>query len=570
VAGENRTLQILATVRDLATTQLRRIGQTIGQVFGGAATVVGGFRKAITLTEAGITGLLAALSLRTGVGIFQNLAEGLAKVSRSAEQVGGTASSLYLLRNAAEQNGIEFDALSASLVVFQKSVGAARQGSQEQAIALRQLGLSSESFAGSQRDLISQMALVADGLSRVKDESLRTRLATTLFGDAGAKLLPLLRQGGTALREYAAAQKAAGLALSNEQLQRVVDYQRTLAKLESTIRVLAEQVVVQFAPVLTKALEDIQKAITDNAPQIRERLADLFQVLVLGLQSFIAIGSIISDVVTGWQILGVASELLYTKLFGTGVEAQKAEAALQELADRARQSEKAFDGVSDGLARVAEQANQLRKANKQGVVIPAPVAEPPPENVQSGYDKFWDGFTTGAEKAIDAWRDWRQAGLTASKTLVDNGLNGISNALADVIVRAKTWQQAFRDLAKSLLADLARIISKLIVVRLLEAAIFGSSTGGGGGGGVAAAGLGAEANLSPVLLSSGAGARRNTLQPALVSGVGGDTFNIQITAMDTQDVQRALIQNKGTIRSLIEGSLKRDRSLRQETRGASR
>jgi hypothetical protein len=574
--NESRTLQILATVKDLASSALRRIGATIGQVFGGAAATLRGFRGALNATSAGISGLVGALAVRSGINAFQDLAEGLAAVSRSAQQIGATASSLYLLRNAAAENGVQFEQLSQSLVVFEKNIGQARQGGQEQQAVLRQLGLSSEQFVGSQRNVVEQLALVADAFGTVQDQSARTSLATKLFGDAGAKLLPLLSQGGQSLRSYAAAQRAAGLALSDKDLQNVLKYQRTLASLGNTLRTLGEQVVVQFAPLLTKALEDIRASILSNAPQIKSSFASLFEVLAAGLVVLVNIGNIIALAVNGYQQLGAAAAVAAAKVSGTAKELDDARKAYDDVVANRDKVAAGFQAIEDGVKGVRDQIRQLRDEGPVTTLPEFVVTAPAPE-VQSSYDKFWDGFKAGATQSQQALLDWRATGLAASRQLIDNGINGFANAFADIITRTQSVKEAFRSLAKSILSDLARIIAKLLIVRLLENTLFR----GGGGGSVpattAAAGLG-ESSLGATLAGSGgfgaASARssRSLGASLAVGGGGGDTFNVtyEITAMDSQDVQRALVRNRGTIRSLVEQDLKRNRNMRSTARAASR
>lgn len=577
MTGEKRTIEILAQVKDLATTGLQRIGNTISRVFGGAAATLRGFSSSLGPVQAGITGLVGALAIRSGVNAFQDLAEGLAAVSRSAQQVGATASSLYLLRNAAAANGVQFEQLSQSLVVFEKNIDAARQGGQEQQTTLRQLGLDSEQFVGSQRNVVEQLAVVADAFGKVQDEGQRTSLATKLFGDVGAKLLPLLRQGGTALREYAAAQKAAGLALSDKDLQSVLVYQRELAALQNTLRTLAEQVVVQFAPVLTKALQDIQAAVLDNAPQIRRAFADLFDVLVEGLDLLLSSASLITEAINGLRIVAEVAKAAYG--YTQGIFANKEQVDnIKNINAQTTASIALFNRLSDSLRKVADSQRALRQP---GGVVDLPtfnVIAPPEPAVQSSYDKFWDGFSAGARQAKQALLDWRATGMAAARTLIDSGINNVSNAITAAVTRTASWAEAFRQAGLSILSDLTRIIAKLLIVRFLESTLFsggggeaapsGAGTGSGVGGGASFGGGGGlfEARLATDAPGVGSGSLGSTLERS------GGTVNISynISAMDGADVQRVLLRNRGTLRALHQQDVARNRGVRQGIRGAAR
>ena len=85
-------------------------------------------------------------------------------------------------------------------------------------------------------------------------------------------------------------------------------------------------------------------------------------------------------------------------------------------------------------------------------------------------------WTNGANAALQDYAF--DAADIASQTydLVSDGLSGIEDAFVDL---ATTGKFSFKDLADSIIADLARIVAKTLIVQPLIAALFGGSAGGG-------------------------------------------------------------------------------------------
>lgn len=199
-----------------------------------------------------------------------------------------------------------------------------------------------------------------------------------------------------------------------------------------------------------------------------------------------------------------------------------------------------------------------------------------PEAAESSVEQFFDGVSDQLEKVRDKWKDFGAAGRNAVNQLVDGGLDSLADTFADIITRTKSAKEAFRDYARSLLSDLARIISRLAIMNAVST-IFQSSAGGGGGAGGAAAGAAAGAaigtgagaqSLGPShALGLGSTPRKKRLQlgssggipmsatsasSAASQSVGGDTHvHFHINAIDAKSVQQLLLEQGSTIAAVV-------------------
>ncbi|MFN9441136.1 MAG: phage tail tape measure C-terminal domain-containing protein [Planctomycetota bacterium] len=215
-----------------------------------------------------------------------------------------------------------------------------------------------------------------------------------------------------------------------------------------------------------------------------------------------------------------------------------------------------------------------------------------PRDADTKTRSFIEGVSDGLDRAKQRWQDFGAAGEEAVSRIVDGGLNGLTDAFADIITGQKSAKEAFRDLAKTMLAELARIISKLLIMRTLQ--MFLGPTASVGAtfetGGVypgemqgtvpfrkfAMGGVVKRPTLA--LFGEGSASRGEAFVPlpdgrripVALSGGGGSTMNITIQAMDGADVTRVLLQNRGTLRAVWQHDVSRVRAVRQNVAGAAR
>lgn len=187
----------------------------------------------------------------------------------------------------------------------------------------------------------------------------------------------------------------------------------------------------------------------------------------------------------------------------------------------------------------------------------------------------------------DRWANFAKGSAEAIAQFIDQSLNGLSDALADIITGTKSAKEAFRDFARQMLTDLARMISKLFIMKTLQVA-FGMEDGGvvpamekGGIRAFAAGGVnrnGGIARRPTVLFGEGKTAEafvplpdNRSIPVSFVGGgpSGGNVINFVIHAMDSRDVQRALYEQQGTLRTIFTNQAETQHGMRQVIRRAA-
>jgi hypothetical protein len=207
------------------------------------------------------------------------------------------------------------------------------------------------------------------------------------------------------------------------------------------------------------------------------------------------------------------------------------------------------------------------------------------ESTESAFQRFFSTFGTGISKAVDAWGKFEAAGAQAGQNLVDSLGNNLAAALTDIITGTKKASEAFKDMARAILEDIARIISRLIAMQIIQAAgsALGFALGGVTRGGV-------QSTVPIRSLARGGVVDRPTL--AMFGEAGQEAFvplasgkipvrlenepsripemNITIHAMDGADVRRVLTRERGFLQDLQLNALVTNRQMRETVKGASR
>jgi hypothetical protein len=192
-----------------------------------------------------------------------------------------------------------------------------------------------------------------------------------------------------------------------------------------------------------------------------------------------------------------------------------------------------------------------------------------------GGGDFFGGFSAGIRRGVQEWTDFEQAGLEAGRSLVTNALDGTVEAIGSAIEGTKSWKDAFKDLARSILGDIARIIARLIALQAVQA-VLGYATGGISPGPientypVRAFARGGIADR-PTMAVFGEGRQReafvplpdNRSIPVTLNGTSGTNLTFNINAMNGRDVKRVLIEEQATLRTIWTNQVETRHGMRQ-------
>lgn len=326
---------------------------------------------------------------------------------------------------------------------------------------------------------------------------------------------------------------------------------------------------------VTRSAEDLQ-ALAGREGEIRERLAELEETLQIGVSGAMRKAR---DRISG-ELASVAESIRAPaqsppesrtgRWFGSngdGAFVSGVGGSIQENLQSVFNPKKGegtgalvddLDEASDAVDRFSGKSRKAREV----------VSEP-------FHGDFFKGFSEGANQAIVEITNFQAAGENAAQTLLLNGFNGLSDAFADIILGTKSAKEAFRDFARAMLSDLARITTRLLIVQAIQGATEGGSVGslfGFAKGGVMQGTMGTPMRAfasggvtnGPTVALFGEGKKReafvplpdNRTIPVTINGgrgMGGGDVHVHfaISAVDAPSVQRLLVEQGKTIAAVV-------------------
>jgi len=191
------------------------------------------------------------------------------EIGKAAVKSGLAASDFSELAFAAKTVDVQMGVLSSSLVKMQQAISRATSGNAESAETFRALGLSLQEVQALKPD--QQFERLGDAISRLRDPADRARAAVTLFGEAGANLLPLFEKGAKGIREAREEASKFGLAFSNEAIAALQKGDDAIKKLEFAWDGFVAKLAVGTVKV-AEALDIIDK---DRLGELKDQLASV-------------------------------------------------------------------------------------------------------------------------------------------------------------------------------------------------------------------------------------------------------------------------------------------------------
>jgi hypothetical protein len=255
-------------VESAANSLTSRIGP-LGGALGALAPVatVGGLAALVGKTiEAGDA--LNDMSQRTGVSV-----EALAK-----------------FKKAAATSGTDIDAVASSLVKLSKGLFNIGGKGDRVGPALERLGISAKDAAGNLKTADQITLEVANAFKAMPDGVEKTATALDLFGKAGANMIPMLNEGGTAI-------EALSVKMTGAFAKKADEYNDKLATLGGKVGALAAGITVALLPALD-AVTTVLTLVVDGFGKLPGPIQAIAGGLALLAISFTVLAPIVASVVT--------------------------------------------------------------------------------------------------------------------------------------------------------------------------------------------------------------------------------------------------------------------------------
>lgn len=209
-------------------------------------------------------GFEAVAAVFTGSELFRGISEFAEQVGRTgelAEQLHVGTDELQLFQYAAEVSGSSTEELNASLSILQKSLGHAEAATSPQVDALKRLHIQAKDTAGNVRNMSDILPEVFDNFGNLKSEADEAAVATALFGRAGVRLLPTLRNGQEGLKALSAEMGEYGGPISKETIEASKVMADDLKRLDHAWLTFKGSLAGSVLPQVSKAVEWFGKTV---------------------------------------------------------------------------------------------------------------------------------------------------------------------------------------------------------------------------------------------------------------------------------------------------------------------
>lgn len=450
---------------------------------------LGGISKRVLNVKTAVAALGGSLALR-------QFSQQIDDIAKQSDRLGITVAQLQSLQFAASQTGTDAGELKKGFERFNKSISEASTGIGTGVRAFEMLGISVTNTDGSLKNSNQLLNEVADGFVGVKDPADRVRIAMDLFGRSGAGMVNMLQNGSAELNAIRDQFSDLTVELTGEQATAVEEANDRFDALGRTFSSIGHQITAAVMP----ALASIATFLTVNMLKAIAGTISGFRGLI---NAFIDGLNVLSDK------LGLFDEIQKSAL------GKETEESIRSIVD-------AYKTLPEAVTPAAEAVQTVATAM---------------ERQETAIQKAKQSFKEYAETAQDVQANLANAALKGVKTLEDS--------LVGIVTGSTNAKDAFRSMAQSILADIARILIQQSISAPIAAAL-----GGAFGGTTSTAAIGGPQQRGrPVLVgergpelfvpsSSGSIVSNKNL-----AGAGGITVNqtINVTTGVQQTVRSEIV-----------------------------
>lgn len=296
-SGNNEVMRGLG---DALTDVAGKFGIQLPEGAQKAVQSLNGINAGAALAVTGL-GLVVAAVVKTEKALISMTKESAAYVDNiltMSQTTGQSVEQLQEFSYATELIDVSMDTLQGSLTKLTNNMQNAINGTGDAKSAFEQLGISLTNADGSMRSANDVFYDTIDALGEVQNATERDALSMDIFGRSAQDLNPLIIQGSDTLKDYAKEAHDVGYVLDNEALEALGAVDDGFQRLQKTQEAVKNQMAAEFAPYLTKALEDIRELIQKVGKALVESGAvDAFgSILESSVALLEPLGSLISAV----------------------------------------------------------------------------------------------------------------------------------------------------------------------------------------------------------------------------------------------------------------------------------
>ena len=268
--------------------------------------------------EAGNAVVDMSQQFKNGIEILSSVAQSVMAVERAsmdyaksiqsmAQETGLSTEAVQALDYVATQTGTDMEHVSSAMTSLQRAMASAASGTGEAYTLFRQLDVAITDSNGDMRDTTQVFFDVIGALNQMSNSTEQSQAALKVFGDSAKDLNGMIEQGTEGIAAMVAQFQDLGIAVSDEDIQSLVEAQKSVEAMKASFMTAAAELMATFAPAITAVMDFLTK-LSPEAKQIIMVVAAL-TATIIGLSLAIsAVGMIYTTMMSTMGMATMAFE----------------------------------------------------------------------------------------------------------------------------------------------------------------------------------------------------------------------------------------------------------------------
>ena len=437
---------LVVAAKTVGAGSIKRLGNSMQGVTGRV--------KNLRLAMGGLNKTFGAFGLIISGGAFIGLVKGAVDSADSfgklSDQTGIAANSLQAYANAGKLAGVGQETIDKGLRRLAQSMREADQGVATYSDSYKALGISVRDSDGNLKSSETVLGEIADRFADLPDGATKAAISMEIFGRSGASLINLLNGGSAALSEF-------NYAVSDEFAQNAEFFNDQIAVLGIRFDGFRKQLADALLPTLNNLIgvfSDLfssQQDFTMLFDAIGLSIKTVSAAIFTTIAGFKFLGRVVTDIL---KIINEARKGNFKGAIGIGKE------GLADTKEQFKEDMKVFNDIFTGTENAP--ATYFREGTKSVQEFSEEITKSFGGQMQSKLKSFNDSIKTIQESMAD---------------VVVKGIKGMEDALVNFVMTGKL---NFKNLANSIISDMARIVIQQTITKPFTnfiSGIFGNANG---------------------------------------------------------------------------------------------
>ena len=445
---------LVVAAKTVGAGSIKRLGNSMQGVSGKV--------KNLRLAVSGLNKTFGALGLIISGGAFVGLVKGAIDSAdafgKMSDQTGIAANTLQAYVNAGKLAGVSQETIDKGLRRLAQSMREADQGIATYKDSYDALGISVRTTDGTFKSSEQVLGEIADKFAQLPDGATKAALSMEIFGRSGASLINLLNGGSAALTEF-------NFAVSDEFAQNAEFFNDQIAVLAIKFDGFRKQLTDALLPALNtivKVFSELFSADNDftgffNAMEIGIRgiSIGIFATVKLIDEIIKAIGALATRVQNFIKsVVDNIPPFMLRLLGGTGNALKNVGSGLLDSYKGVMGNFFGKDFVSGFEERFKENFESLQELFSTDTNAPESYFRKIEESATGASEAIEKGFGQTMRDKLKAFNDSLKTVQESMADVVIKGIKGMEDALVNFVMTGKL---NFRNLANSIIKDMARI-----------------------------------------------------------------------------------------------------------------